>query len=40
MADPVRRVVTGHDDNARAVFHSDEAFAPQNNGNELPEVQP
>ena len=29
MDAPVRRVVTGHDDNARAVFRSDEAFAPQ-----------
>lgn len=29
MADPVRRVVTGHDDNAHAVIRSDESFTPQ-----------
>ncbi len=40
MVDPVRRVVTGHDDNACVVLSSDEAFKPQNIGNELWEVQP
>ena len=25
----IRRVVTGHDDNARAVIRSDESFTPQ-----------
>jgi quercetin dioxygenase-like cupin family protein len=29
MSDPVRRVVTGHDDSARAVIRSDETFEPQ-----------
>lgn len=28
VADPVRRVVTGHDDKARAVIRSDDAFTP------------
>jgi len=29
MDDTVRRVVTGHDDNARAIIRSDDSFAPQ-----------
>jgi quercetin dioxygenase-like cupin family protein len=29
MSDPIRRLVTGHDSNARAVIRSDETFAPQ-----------
>jgi len=29
MLAPVRRVVTDHDDNARAIIRSDKAFAPQ-----------
>ncbi|MEP0201752.1 MAG: hypothetical protein ABJ084_07825 [Halioglobus sp.] len=29
MSGSVRRVVTGHDDSARAVIRSDETFAPQ-----------